>query len=182
MDQGSRGYPPRRGAKGYYPWPRRILGGLYPSRGLLFYTNSLNYRNSITFLIRTPAQVLGVYHAFVFTTHPASRYRSVERMEFLWVRWLGMEPRYRSGPRYARLPIVGFVEDSDELAFGFLDPSLVIRGSHLVPRFSLGRTNTLMSYRGPTAARTPGCTDDWTNFYVNMYAAFSSQLSGVSLS
>jgi hypothetical protein len=81
-----------------------------------------------------------------------------------------MEPRYRSSPRYARLPIVGFVEDSDDLAFGFLDPSLVIRGCHLIPRFASGRTNTLMMlYQGPTAARAPGYTDDWTNFYVNMY-------------
>ena len=115
------------------------------------------------------AQVLGVYHAFVSTTHSAVRYRSVQRMEFLWVRWLGVEPRYRSGTRYARLPMVGFVEDSDELAFGFLDPSHVIRGCHLIPRFASGRTNTLMSYQGPTAARGSGYTDDWTNFYVNMY-------------
>jgi hypothetical protein len=35
----------------------------------------------------------------------------------------------------ACLPLVGFVEDSDELAFGFLDPSLVIRRCHLVPGF-----------------------------------------------
>lgn len=118
------------------------------------------------------AQVLGVYHAFVSTTHPTARYRSVRRMEFLWVRWLGVEPRYRSGSRYARLPMVGFVEDSDELAFGFLDPSLVIRGSHLIPRFASGRTNTLMSYQGSTEARAPGCTDDWTNYYVNMYVFY----------
>jgi hypothetical protein len=114
------------------------------------------------------AQVLGVYHAFVFTTHPDSRDQSVRRMEFLWVRWLGVEPKYHSGSRYARLPMVGFVEDSDELAFGFLDPSLVIRSCHLIPRFMSGRTSNLMSYRGPTAARASDCTDDWTNFYVNM--------------
>jgi len=65
--------------------------------------------------------------------------------------------------------MVGFVEDSDELAFGFLDPSLVIRGCHLIPRFASGRTNALMSYQGPTVARAPGCTEDWTNFYVNMH-------------
>ena len=40
--------------EGYYPWPQWILGGLYPSRGLLFYTNGPNYCNSNTFLIRTP--------------------------------------------------------------------------------------------------------------------------------
>ena len=120
------------------------------------------------------AQVLGVYHAFVSATHPATHYRSVQRMEFLWVRWLGVEPRYRSGSQCAHLPMVGFVEDSDELAFGFLDPSLVIRGSHLIPRFAFGRTNALMSYNGLTAARAPGCTNDWTNFYVNVCVTMSS--------
>ena len=115
------------------------------------------------------AQVLGVYHAFVSTTHPSARDRSMQHMEFLWVRWLGVEPKYRSGTRYACLPMVGFVEDSDELAFGFLNPSLVIRGCHLIPRFALGRTSALISYQGPTVARAPGCTDDWTNFYVNVY-------------
>lgn len=120
------------------------------------------------------AQVLGVYHAFVSTTHPATRYRSAQQMGFLWVRWLGVEPRYRSGSQYARLPMVGFVEDSDELAFGFLDPSLVIRGSHLIPRFASGQTSALMPYQGPTAARIPGCTEDWINFYVDMYVIIST--------
>ena len=91
-------------------------------------------------------------NAFVSTTHPGVRDQSVRRMEFLWVHWLGLEPKYRSGPRHVRLPMVGFAKDSDELAFGFLDPSLVIRGCHLIPRFVAGRTNTLMSHRGPTAA------------------------------
>jgi hypothetical protein len=126
------------------------------------------------------AQVLGVYHAFVYTTHPDARDQSVKRMEFLWVRWLGLEPKYRSGSRYARLPMVGFVEDSDELAFGFLDPSLVIRGCHLIPRFHSARTNALMAYDGPTAARTPGSTDDWTNYYVNMYVT-QFHLSSITL-
>lgn len=142
--------------------------------------DTINPQNHRFVMVRSPedgtdvhpywyAQVLGVYHAFVSTTHCDARDQSVKRMEFLWVRWLGLEPKYRHGPRYSRLPMVGFVEGSDELAFGFLDPSLVIRGCHLIPRFAAGRTNTLMSYQGPSAARVPGCTNDWTNFYVNMY-------------
>jgi hypothetical protein len=39
----------------------------------------------------------------------------------------GLEPKYRYGPRYTHLPLARSVEDSDELAFGLLDPSLVIR-------------------------------------------------------
>ena len=142
--------------------------------------DTINPRNHCFVMVRssenTPgahpywyAQVLGVYHTFVSTTHPAACNRNTQHMEFLWVRWFGIEPKYRSGPRYPRLPMVGFVEDTDELAFGFLDPSLVIRGCHLIPRFHSGRTNSLMIYGGPTAARMPGLADDWTNYYVNMF-------------
>jgi len=72
------------------------------------------------------AQVLGIYHAPVSTTHPAALKYSTQLMEFLWVRWLGAEPGYHSGSRVARLPKVGFVEDADQDAFGFLDPDLII--------------------------------------------------------
>jgi hypothetical protein len=113
------------------------------------------------------AQVLGIYHAHVSTTHPAAPKHSAQHMEFLWVRWLGIEPGYRSGSKAARLPKVGFVEDSDEDAFGFLDPDLVIRGSHLIPDFNSGRTPNLMSYDGPTVAWSPDEKDDWVNLYVN---------------
>ena len=69
----------------------------------------------------------------------------------------------------ARLPKVGFVEVMDDDAFGFLDPDLIIQGSHLIPAFHCGRTRDLMPYNGPTFARTTDEKDDWTNFYVNMY-------------
>jgi hypothetical protein len=114
------------------------------------------------------AQVLGIYHAVVSTTHPAAPNHSAKSMQFLWVRWLGIEPGYRSGSRVARLPKIGFVEATDEDAFGFLDPDLVIRGSHLIPAFYSGRTRNLMPYDGPTVARSIGEMDDWMNFYVNM--------------
>ena len=113
------------------------------------------------------AQVLGIYHACVSTTHPAAPRHSAQHMEFLWVRWLGIEPGYRSGSKVARLPKVGFVEDTDDDAFGFLDPDLVIRGSHLIPDFNSGRTSELMPYDGTTAARSPDEKDDWMNLYVN---------------
>ena len=115
------------------------------------------------------AQVLGIYHAHVSTTHPAAPKHSAQPMQFLWVRWLGTEPGYRSGSRVARLPKVGFVEVTDSDAFGFLDPDLIIRGSHLIPAFHCRQTHDLMPYDGPTFARAADEKDDWTNFYVNMY-------------
>ena len=115
------------------------------------------------------AQVIGIYHAHVSTTHLAATKHSAQPIQFLWVRWLGAEPGHRSGSRVARLPKVGFVEVTDDDAFGFLDPDLIIRGSHLIPAFHCGRTHNLMPYCGPTFARTGDEKDDWTNFYVNMY-------------
>ncbi len=91
-------------------------------------------------------------------------------MNFLWVQWFGVEPgRYRHGICYARLPKIGFVESTDPYAFTFLDPAQVIRGVHLIPAFSEGRTSTLL----PTAKSVarilnPEEDNDWVNFYVNM--------------
>jgi hypothetical protein len=89
-------------------------------------------------------------------------------MEFLWVRWFGVEPGHRWGFKTARLPKIGFVPDTDDSAFGFLDPSLVIRGCHLVPSFANGRTSELLCTSDLTAARRPDETDDWVNYYVMM--------------
>ena len=114
------------------------------------------------------AQVLGIFHASAFDTNTESTARSPQRMEFLWVRWLGVDPDHRSGFRHARLPKMGFIPHDDSDAFGFLDPSQVIRGCHLIPAFADGKTSSLMPYQGETVARDPGELEDWTHFYVNM--------------
>ncbi|KAL0572623.1 hypothetical protein V5O48_009342 [Marasmius crinis-equi] len=90
-------------------------------------------------------------------------------MEFLWVRWFGTEPDYRSGSKTAKLPKIGYVPDDDELAFGFLDPEVVIRGCHLVPDFAGGKTDELLRANN-SVARPPGVTEDWQNFYVMIFA------------
>ncbi|KAF8228433.1 hypothetical protein L208DRAFT_1291363, partial [Tricholoma matsutake] len=92
------------------------------------------------------ARVLGVFHAKVMHSGPKSRNHSVQYMEFLWVRWYGIQPGYHWGLKGARLPKIGFIPDTNDGAFGFIDPSLVIRGCHLVPCFctlALLQTSTL---------------------------------------
>ena len=113
------------------------------------------------------ARVLGVFHTDVLHVGPGALNRSVQRMDFLWVRWFGVEQNYQAGSHMARLPKIGFVPDDS--AFGFLDPSLVLRGCHLVPCYADGRTSLLLSTVSTTAARLPGETDDWTTYYVVMY-------------
>lgn len=114
------------------------------------------------------ARVLGVFHAKVLHSGPEARNRSVQHMEFLWVRWFGVEPGHLWGFWTARLPKIGFIPDIDDGAFGFLDPSLVIRGCHLVPCFASGRTTELLSTPNYTAARQPDEEDDWAQYYVMM--------------
>ena len=114
------------------------------------------------------ARVLGIFHLRVLHLDPSATNRSVQHMEVLWVRWFGLVPGYQFGSKVARLPKVGFVPDTDPQAFGFLDPSLVIRGCHLIPAFNDGRTVELLT-ASPSAGRPPDKTDDWAMFFVNMF-------------
>lgn len=113
------------------------------------------------------ARVLGVFHAQVVHTGAAATNRLVQHVKFLWVRWFGIVPGHWYGLKAARLPKIGFVPDTDPSAFGFLDPSLVIRGSHIIPAFHEGRSTSLLSALH-TAGQPPDETDDWISFYVNM--------------
>ena len=67
----------------------------------------------------------------------------------------------------AWLPKVGFVPEEDDMVFGFLDPSLVVQGCHLVLSFSEGQMNWLLSAE-VTAAWLPRNVLDWLAYYVNM--------------
>ncbi len=111
---------------------------------------------------------MGVFHANVQHVGKDSRDYTPRRMEFLWVRWLGVVPDYSFGRHQARLPKVGFIPDSDEFAFGFIDPSLVLRGCHLIPAFEDGRTAELLSTTGVSEARPSGGQDDWRYYHVGM--------------
>ena len=114
------------------------------------------------------AAVLGVFHADVQYTAEDSRDFRHNRMEFLWVRWLGVVPGHSFGKKHARLPKIGFVPDSDEFAFGFLDPSHVVRGCHLIPSFVDGKTQDLLSTDGRSLGRVGTEDDDWANYYIGM--------------
>lgn len=115
------------------------------------------------------AAVLGVFHADVQYAGNDSRDFRFKRMEFLWVRWLGMVPGHSFGRRQATLPKIGFIPDSDEFAFGFLDPSHVVRGCHLIPSFIDGKTKDLLTTDlGVSLGRVGTEKDDWTNYSVGM--------------
>lgn len=115
------------------------------------------------------ARVLGIFYVHVCNDDADSTNRASQRVDFLWVRWFGMVEGHRYGLRAARLPKVGFIQaEEDSPAFGFLDPSLVVRACHLIPAFNLGRTTRILGATTTTAARAFGEVDDWVAFYVNM--------------
>ncbi len=115
--------------------------------------------------------VIGIFHAVVLSSHPGVKTKSCSRMEFLWVRWFGVEPgQYHHGFHLARLPKIGFVESSDDYTFTFLDPGQVIRGAHITPAFFKGHISALLpAMKSQAWVLSPDKTDDWVSFYVNMW-------------
>lgn len=106
------------------------------------------------------ARVIGIFHANVIY---AGADLQVKRrsIAFLWVRWFEdvVLPQPPSRPPQVRFPPM-----SGEASFGFVDPSAVLRGCHIVPAFAAKRLHTDSISHSPCA----GDADDWTRYYVGM--------------
>ncbi|KAG2336232.1 hypothetical protein BDR05DRAFT_837338, partial [Suillus weaverae] len=74
----------------------------------------------------------------------------------------------QSGMQHAHLPKVAFVEESDDNAFGFLDPGQVIWWTHLIPAFVSGHGMTSLRH-GKSLARAKDKLDDWEEYYVGIF-------------
>jgi hypothetical protein len=88
-------------------------------------------------------------------------------MDVLWVRWFGLDADAPGGWSKKCLHGISFIPwDEPGAAFGFLDPAQVIRGVHLIPDFSWGRTNS----RLPPSIVHPADDgdEDWEHFYINL--------------
>ncbi|KAI0056519.1 hypothetical protein BV25DRAFT_1893990 [Artomyces pyxidatus] len=114
------------------------------------------------------ARIARIFHVNVRHVGPASVSEEPQRMDVLWVRWLGRDVSAPSGYAAMRLHRVGFLDvDTEPDAFGFLDPDKILRASHLMPAFHYGRTD---EYMGPSITRREEEQDeDYTFFYVNMF-------------
>jgi hypothetical protein len=108
------------------------------------------------------AQVIGIYHVVC----SLASHQNWNTKDVLFVHWFGREPTVH--PR--RLPRISFFESATDydMAFGFIDPDIIIRGTHIVPAFHYGKRFDLL--RGRSVARVE-CDDewDWTYYNVNMY-------------
>lgn len=157
-------------------YPHAVLRVNYTSYDMRRCQDSLNPRTHPYVMVlsaeddtRNPhpywyARIIGVYHATVIHR---TRQPDAKNMVFLHVRWLGRDLDYDSGFAARRLHRVGFVDGSDDAAFGFLDPDQIIRAVHMIPAFHYGQTDQLL---GPSRlARQESELDlDWQYYYVNL--------------
>ena len=99
------------------------------------------------------ARVIGIFHCMV---HHHGHSSEPKRMDFLWVRWLGLDTVAPGGWDRKRLHSVGFIPEDDPAAFGFLDPEQIVRGVHLIPAFARGHTSKLLGPRPNTCFARDG--------------------------
>ncbi|KAG2345174.1 hypothetical protein BDR05DRAFT_843809, partial [Suillus weaverae] len=110
------------------------------------------------------ARVLGIYHVDTWLQGETKQ----QNLEILHVRWLAPLMSYKSAIQRTRLPKLVFVKESDYDAFGFLNPTQVIRGTHLIPTFILGHGSSSL-HHGTSLARPNGELDDWEAYYVGIF-------------
>lgn len=111
-------------------------------------------------------RVLGTYHTNVIYNGPGRVNYQSHRMEFVWVRWYDEVAREEVGgvrSTQRSLPRLRFAPLEDDDAFGIIDPLDILRGCHIVPRFSLGRVHADSDGRSLLARDA----FDWKEYYVN---------------
>ena len=97
----------------------------------------------------------------------------------LWVRWLGHDQDlFPCGWDRKRLPAIGFIPYEDPQAFGFLDPAVVIQGSHIIPlpamAIHLDFSPPSIAQHGQNVYKKPEYHhQDYQYYMVNMYTHLS---------
>jgi hypothetical protein len=116
-------------------------------------------------------KVLGILHAEVAHIGSIGRIKGGYRfshMEFLWVRWY----QHALATDTHELDKVVLLPVNKTGALEFIDPSLVLRACHIVPRFSAGR-------RFPNGTGNSALAqdrDDWNEYFINRFFLLKHRL------
>ena len=109
------------------------------------------------------ARVLGIYHVNVIYVGPGMLDYRPRRLDFLWVRrFMYVGDRSVTWEDHA-LDRVHFSPMADKDSFGFVDPSDVLRGSHILPAFDGGKVHS----DGVGLSRCSSDSQDWLGYAVN---------------
>jgi hypothetical protein len=112
-------------------------------------------------------RILGIFHANVHHVGRHSRSSQSQKMEVLFVRWFGRDTTPRPGWKRKRLYRLAFVPGNSEQAFGFINPSQVIRAVHLIPVFQWGKVSHLLT-KSVIAHGSQDPVHDWQLYYISM--------------
>ncbi|TFK17414.1 hypothetical protein FA15DRAFT_661464 [Coprinopsis marcescibilis] len=113
--------------------------------------------------------IIGIFSSnvmFVGTFKDSTHCYDTRLLKFLWVRWF--QPISATpGPGLEHLDNLKFYPLRSDNAFGFLDPSEVIRAVHIIPRFASGpRTAPGDPLKKSGWIREE---EDWNAYYVNRF-------------
>ena len=112
------------------------------------------------------ARTLGIYHANVVYVGPGMVDYQPRRLDFLWVRWYQRceltEISDILGWKSYHLDQLSFPPMASEDAFGFVDPSDVLRSCHVIPQFAKGRKYS----DGRPLSKSARDGEDWTEYYI----------------
>ena len=118
------------------------------------------------------ARVVRIFYVLVqFRVPGSSALTEPQRFDVLWVRWFGLDSFGASGWTARRLHMLGFLPSDDSFgpAFGFISPSEVICGVHLIPAFSQGTTRGLLGPTKSIAHQHPELeNEDYVSYYLAM--------------
>ncbi|KAJ3925142.1 MAG: hypothetical protein NXY57DRAFT_949196 [Lentinula lateritia] len=116
------------------------------------------------------ARIIGVFHINIVHSGLLSKSHKPQKFNILYVRWFGrVLEQEHYGIHVNRMPKLGFIDAVNPEAFGFVDPSEVLRGCHIIPAFEHGKTDQFLI--GPSLARHENeDNEDFFRFYVNMWA------------
>jgi hypothetical protein len=110
------------------------------------------------------ARVLGIYHANATLGGYAM---DAQRFDFLWVRWYNLQEGGSDSLSPLGFPCLTFPPVTDRSAFGFVDPADVLRASHIIPRFAVGR---VVDENGISLRAKDG--EDYVSYMVNRFESF----------
>ncbi|KAL1703960.1 hypothetical protein EV121DRAFT_206777, partial [Schizophyllum commune] len=110
-------------------------------------------------------RIIGIFHADVADLYSAAPSEG-RAVHFAYVRWYTLDPTFRHGIAAKRFPRLHFFPADHPDAFGFIDPSSILRAAHIIPAFAYGRTNQYLA--GVTVARPLTELDDYRFYYAAM--------------
>jgi hypothetical protein len=111
------------------------------------------------------ARIIQIFHVDVWDCNDASMEKP-HWVDFLLMRWFRRDGDHQSGWFAKCLHRIGFLIGKDSAAFSFLDPDVIIQGTHLIPAFQSGKTNELLPHSFSQCEADSN--QDWVYFYVNM--------------